>query len=116
MLIKAATDTQWFQPLFNYPICFIRGRVRFYTKEGKGAATATFPSVIVYLGNNPDGFASAFSEIGAVGFFGTSLAKAWMGNTVVAQGEPLPTSPRAAVATPPNQLAFPLYHHRYPTG
>lgn len=69
LLLKAATDTRWFAPLFRYPICFIRGRVRFYTQDGEMTASAPFPSVIVYLGANKEGFAQAFKGLGSVGFF-----------------------------------------------
>jgi len=64
LLVKAATDTDWFEPLFQYPICFIHGRVRFYNQVGIGIAT--FPSVVVYLGHHRDRFMSIFAQIGTV--------------------------------------------------
>jgi phage N-6-adenine-methyltransferase len=66
LLLKAATDTKWFFPLFNYPICFIRGRLKFYSFNGYGSTSATFPSVIVYLGNDKKEFFHIFSDIGEV--------------------------------------------------
>lgn len=46
LLLPARTDTAWFQPLFSYPLCFVRGRLKF-----SGAAnSAPFPSVVAYLG------------------------------------------------------------------
>jgi phage N-6-adenine-methyltransferase len=66
LLLKAATDTGWFRPLFDYPMCFIYGRISFVTGDGSESATATFPSVVVYLGQHYDEFRACFSEIGAV--------------------------------------------------
>jgi phage N-6-adenine-methyltransferase len=64
ILVKAATDTAWFRPLFEYPICFIHGRVKFYTSETEGIAT--FPSVCIYLGEDEARFCDVFSTIGRV--------------------------------------------------
>jgi phage N-6-adenine-methyltransferase len=64
ILVKAATDTAWFRPLFEYPICFIHGRVKFYTSETEGIAT--FPSVCIYLGEDDARFCGVFSAIGRV--------------------------------------------------
>jgi phage N-6-adenine-methyltransferase len=66
LLLKAATDTAWFRPLFTYPICFVYGRISFITGGSGEATTATFPSVLVYLGPRQDAFSEAFSTIGAV--------------------------------------------------
>lgn len=62
-LIPARPDTQWFQPLFDYPLCFVKGRLKF-----SGADTsAPFPSVIVYMGLDVEGFKRIFGDIGRVG-------------------------------------------------
>jgi hypothetical protein len=58
-LIPARTDTQWFQPLFEYPCCFVSGRLKF-----SNSGSAPFPSVLVYLGVSWEKFASTFREIG----------------------------------------------------
>lgn len=61
-LLPARTDTEWFQPLFAHPICFVQGRLRF-----SGASTgAPFPSALVYFGSNTRRFSGVFSQIGKV--------------------------------------------------
>lgn len=59
-LLPARTDTNWFQPLFDYPICFIKGRLKFSNSNN----SAPFPSVIVYLGKDYDLFGDCFSDLG----------------------------------------------------
>jgi hypothetical protein len=62
VLIPARTDTGWFRRLRRYPICFVRGRLRF-----RGAKnSAPFPSAIVYLGEHKQEFREAFRDIGEV--------------------------------------------------
>lgn len=60
-LLPGRIDTAWFQPLFNYAICAIRGRLKF-----SNADAATFPSVVVYFGDDLDGFISTFSALGVI--------------------------------------------------
>jgi len=61
-LLPGRTDTDWFTPLFAYPICFVHGRLTFsgYT------AGAPFPSVVVYFGVDLARFAHAFDAIGPI--------------------------------------------------
>ena len=62
-LVPARVDTAWFQPLFAYALCFVRGRLKFV-----GAAdSAPFPSVVVYLGPDAWLFRDVFGAIGRVG-------------------------------------------------
>lgn len=63
LLVPARTDTAWFQPLWAYPMCFIRGRLKF----GDATNGATFPTVIVYAGLDEDRFYTRFSTFGHVG-------------------------------------------------
>lgn len=65
LLLKAATDTTWFRPLFAYPMCFVYGRVHFYTAADV-YSPATFPSVVVYIGHDKTRFHHVFSSIGAI--------------------------------------------------
>ena len=60
-LLPGRIDTQWFQPLFDFPICCVRGRLKF-----SGADAATFPSVVVYMGENKKRFIEVFSKVGAI--------------------------------------------------
>jgi len=61
-LLPGRIDTQWFQPLYDYLICHIRGRLNY--PQSKSATP--FPSVIVYLGDNRTGFIEAFRELGPI--------------------------------------------------
>ena len=60
-----ATDTKWFQPLWDYLLCFTNHRINFYALDGLGVGS-THGSVFVYFGDNQDGFAKGFSEYGNI--------------------------------------------------
>ncbi len=61
-LVPGRTDTDWFAPLFDYPICFVHGRLKFSGAEH----SATFPSIVVYLGPDLAAFRRAFHTIGPI--------------------------------------------------
>jgi hypothetical protein len=61
-LLPARTDTAWFQPLLDYPICFVRGRLKFSGAEN----SAPFPSAVVYLGSDPQLFDDCFRSLGRI--------------------------------------------------
>lgn len=62
MLLPARTDTSWFQRLFAYQLCFIRGRLTF-----KGQINgAPFPSALVNMGVTPRRFIAACEGLGAI--------------------------------------------------
>ncbi len=61
-LLPARTDTQWFKILREYPRCFIYGRLIF----GNAKTSAPFPSVVVYLGMQPERFNQVFSKLGDI--------------------------------------------------
>ncbi len=63
-LVPARTDTQWWQRLRNYHICFVTGRLSF--KGAGNNESAPFPSAVVYLGNETDRFVGAFEGIGDI--------------------------------------------------
>jgi len=63
LLVYNATDTTWFQPLWNYPICFKRGRIQFHNRPGR---SNTRGSCFVYFGPHVERFSEVFGEIGAV--------------------------------------------------
>lgn len=62
LLVPARTDTSWFQPLYEQPICFIRGRLRFSGAK----VNAPFPSALVYRGRRPWIFAKKFRPWGPI--------------------------------------------------
>src|SRR5689334_5576614 len=61
-LLRAVVDSDWWQRLTAYPVCFVHRRLRF----GGNARAARFPSAVVYLGPNMPGFTEAFSPLGTV--------------------------------------------------
>jgi DNA polymerase-1 len=63
-LVPARTDTAWFRPLFAFPICYIRGRLKF----SGGPHPAPFPSALVYLGPHPERFRAAVAGLGSLTF------------------------------------------------
>jgi hypothetical protein len=72
-LLPARPDTAWFAPLFQYPRCWVRGRLRFVGADN----SAPFPSVIVYLGTRPGVFLECFGELGHVDVSNTAFAALW---------------------------------------
>lgn len=71
MLLPVSTDTKWWKLLLDSGLdlsfCFIYGRLRYLkpltSEEGR---TASFPSVVVYIGSNHNKFNKVFNEIGWV--------------------------------------------------
>lgn len=60
------TETKWFQELFRYTICFIRGRIDFGGPSRPVSSTSTHGSAIVYLGDDVKAFHKHFSQFGSV--------------------------------------------------
>jgi phage N-6-adenine-methyltransferase len=61
-LVPARTDTQWWQQLRDFPVCFVTGRLKFGDLED----SAPFPSAVFYLGNDVDHFYYAFEHLGDI--------------------------------------------------
>ena len=71
LLVPARTDTEWFRLVWRFNmLCFIYGRLKHISPEvergKKGRNTATFPSVLAYLGPHKMAFGRAFSDIGYI--------------------------------------------------
>jgi DNA N-6-adenine-methyltransferase (Dam) len=62
----ASTSEGWFQPLFDYPICFLSPRTDYYDKDGKKKNGVTKGSVVAYLGRSPGKFYRVFRSLGRV--------------------------------------------------
>ncbi len=60
------TETKWFQPLFDYAVCFVQGRIDFGGPSRPVSTTSTHGSAIAYFGKDIAAFAKRFSEFGAV--------------------------------------------------
>ena len=66
VLVNAhATDTTWFQSLWNHTLCFTDHRVDFWSTRPKTSGP-THGTVFVYLGPHSDRFAAHFQKFGAI--------------------------------------------------
>lgn len=65
ILVNNATETQWFYEIVKIAsaVCFPKSRVKFYMPDGKTGAPLQGQAVL-YVGNNPEKFISAFGGIG----------------------------------------------------
>jgi hypothetical protein len=58
-------DASWFQPLWDWPICFTDHRVEFYSPQHESGGPAN-GNIFAYLGPDPKRFAATFSEFGSI--------------------------------------------------
>ncbi|SRR6266568_2332550 len=65
LLVNAVTGNAWFQPLWNYPICFTNHRIRFYNAQVE-AGQPTHSNVLVYFGKNEQKFLETFRKFGRI--------------------------------------------------
>lgn len=67
LLVNAVTDRKWFQPLWEYPICFTNHRIKFYNAETE-AGQPTHGNALVYLGpsEKTNEFFRLFSQFGVI--------------------------------------------------
>ena len=65
-LVPARVDTYWFGELYEFPVCFVRGRLRFLDRERNPQGSAPFPSAIIYLGKERKRFYSEFENLGNI--------------------------------------------------
>jgi ParB family chromosome partitioning protein len=66
LLVNAATSEKWFQPLYDYLICFPVGRLKFATPERSDATSPTHASALVYFGVAKKQFVEVFNQFGPV--------------------------------------------------
>jgi len=59
LLVFASTSEKWFQPLFQYPICFSNHRIRFHGLQGGGNQPPK-GNAFVYFGTDVARFARVF--------------------------------------------------------
>lgn len=64
VLTNNSTDTGWFHKLIGYPVCFTKGRIKFYS--GAESLATRQGQAIFYLGDDTELFARIFSAFGAV--------------------------------------------------
>ena len=65
-ILPASTDTTWFAPLWNQPICFWKGRIKFLDTNYQPKLPARQSHCLIYWGENADKFNEFFSEYGEV--------------------------------------------------
>jgi len=58
-------NSVWFQPLFEFPLCFHRSNIWFYRPDGSQAKFG-FPNAFVYLGPHEEKFIEVFKQFGPV--------------------------------------------------
>ena len=68
LLVNAhCTDTKWFQPLWDQPLCFTDHRIDFEAPEGREKkTTSTHGSVFAYFGPRENQFAQTFATFGPI--------------------------------------------------
>jgi len=62
----AATSEKWFQPLMQFPQCYLSPRTQYMLPDGKVKKGVTKGSVVTYLGPNLSAFALNFDWLGAI--------------------------------------------------
>ncbi len=63
LLVNASTSEGWFQPLYDYPICFTNHRIKYISGTGE-KKSPTKGNAFVYLGKRKLTFAKTFDKIG----------------------------------------------------
>lgn len=66
LLVNANTDVGWFQQLYDYPLCFIEGRLDFSGPDGPTKHNGHSGSVVAYFGPDKAGFIREFSRFGTI--------------------------------------------------
>jgi hypothetical protein len=62
----AATSEGWFQPLLEYPQCFLCPRTNYVAPDGTVVKGASKGSCVTYLGPDLDRFAGRFNHLGVI--------------------------------------------------
>lgn len=65
LLVTASTSERWFQPLWDYPICFTSHRIQFEKESGDTFQPVT-GSAFVYFGNDEAAFIRVFQKFGPI--------------------------------------------------
>lgn len=65
LTIGTSCFMRWFQPLWNYPMCFHDGRILFDMPDGTQSDFG-FGNIIIYLGSDEKRFIEEFSQFGRI--------------------------------------------------
>jgi len=66
LLNSYSSDTQWWQPLWDYTLSFPSKRINFTSGESETESGSTHGSAIIYMGPNRDKFIEVFSRFGVI--------------------------------------------------
>lgn len=66
LLVPATIGTNWFAPLWQYPICFHTGKINFASLDKHSTYSHAYGTVLVYFGTNDKYFSEIFSQFGRV--------------------------------------------------
>lgn len=64
-LSNVATDTEWFERMWQFPLLFFRKRLQFY-RPGHPGTSPRYANVMAYIGHRPYEFEAAFKHYGHV--------------------------------------------------
>lgn len=65
-LSTANPEANWFQPLWDYPICFANHQVHFHVAANSLSDKHVFGTCFTYLGPNTERFTEVFSKFGRI--------------------------------------------------
>jgi len=65
LLLGNACFQKWFEPLWEYPLCFHHGKIEFERISGKSDSFG-FGTTFVYIGPNEQKFVDVFSQFGRI--------------------------------------------------
>ena len=66
LLVNAQTCERWFQPLWNYSICFTNHRIKFIDQNGEIQKQPAHGNAFIYFGNNTEAFEENFYRFGTI--------------------------------------------------
>ena len=66
ILVNNATETNWLQEMIRISdcICLLKSRVKFIDMDGKASGAPLQGQIVLYIGNNKDGFINEFKKHG----------------------------------------------------
>lgn len=66
VLVNSLHSQNWQAALYDYTVCFVDHRIQFISGDGEENKNPTFQNIFVYMGDNNELFAKAFSKFGYV--------------------------------------------------
>ena len=66
LLVPATIGTNWFHPLWQYPICFHTGKLNFLSPIKHTCYSHAYGTVLAYLGLKEDRFIKVFQRFGTI--------------------------------------------------